>query len=64
MQNRSWYDVWERESWKKSIEKCTKRNDWPNYKEQIDKDIDLLRKREVFRLVVYTPKSINQVGYK
>ena len=38
MQNSSWYDKWERGSWKKSIEKCTQRDDWPNQKEAIDKD--------------------------
>ena len=48
----------------KSIEKCTQRNDWPNQKDAIDKDINFLWNREVFGPVVHTLKGVKQVRCK
>lgn len=64
MQSSSWYNKWERGSWKKVYWKCTQRNDWPNQKDAIDKDINFLWNREVFGPVVHTLKGVKQVRCK
>lgn len=50
-----------KESLLKSVHK---RNDWPNQKDAIDKDINFLWNREVFGPVVHTLKGVKQVRCK
>ena len=47
-----------------SVEECRCRNDWPKWLEAIQAELNSLVKREVFGLVVQTPKSVMPVGYK
>ena len=48
----------------KSIEECTRRSDWPKWKEAIDAELKSLAKRAVFGPVAHTPKGVKPVGYK
>ena len=47
----------------KSIEKCTRRDDLPNQKEEIDKDKNSCE-REVFGPIVHTLEGVKQVRLK
>lgn len=47
-----------------TVDECQRRNDWPMWKEAIQAELNSLSKREVFGLVVRTPKGIILVGYK
>ena len=40
------------------------RNDWPKYKKTIQAKLNSLTKREIFELVVRTPKGVIPVWYK
>jgi hypothetical protein len=44
-----------------TVEECRHRNDWPMWKEAIQTELNSLKKREVFRPVVHTPKSVMPV---
>ena len=46
------------------MEECRHRNDWPKWKEAMQAELNSLTKREVFGLVVQTPKNVKHVGYK
>ena len=46
------------------VEECRHRNDWPKWKEAMHTELNSLIKREVFRLVVQTPRGVKPVGYK
>jgi Reverse transcriptase (RNA-dependent DNA polymerase) len=46
----------------KTPEECMHRNDWPKWK--LKAELDSLEKRNVFGLVILTPKNVNPVGYK
>ena len=48
----------------KSIKECRQRQDWPKCKNAIDVELSSLVKREVFGLIVQTPKDVKPVGYK
>ncbi|KAK1431618.1 hypothetical protein QVD17_08102 [Tagetes erecta] len=48
----------------KSIGECKQRNDWPNWKDAIEAELDSLNKREVFGPVAHTPEGVKPVGYK
>ena len=39
-----------------NVEECRHRNDWPKYKEAMHVELNSLMRREVFGLVVQTPK--------
>ena len=47
-----------------NVEKCRNRNDWPKWKEAMHAELNSLMIRDVFGLVVQTPKGVNPVGYK
>ena len=47
-----------------NVEECRNRNDWPKWKEAMQVELNSLMKREIFGLVVKTPKGIKLVGYK
>ena len=47
-----------------SMEECRNRNDWPNWKEAINKELNSLTQRNVFGPVVRTPKGVRPVGHK
>ena len=47
-----------------NVEECRHRNDWPKWKKTIQGKLNSLTKREVFGLVVQTPKDVKPVGYK
>ena len=46
------------------MNECRRRNDWLKWKEAIKIELQSLAKREVFRLVVQTPKDTKPVGYQ
>ncbi|KAJ0881424.1 putative RNA-directed DNA polymerase [Helianthus annuus] len=48
----------------KSVEECKQRNDWPNWKEAIEAELNSLNKREVFGPVGHTPEGVKPVGYR
>ena len=41
-----------------------RQNDWLKWKEAIQTELKSLVKREVFELVVQTPKDIKPIGYR
>jgi hypothetical protein len=47
-----------------TIEECRYRNDWSMWKEAIQTKLNSNAKREVFGLVVHTPKGVMSIGYK
>ena len=47
-----------------NMNECRRRNDWLKWKEAIQIELKSLAKREVFRLVVETPKDIKPLGYR
>ena len=47
-----------------NMNECRRRNGWLNWKEAIQTELKPLAKREVFGLVVQTPKDIKHVGYR
>ena len=47
-----------------SVKECQNRNDWPKWKEAMQAELNSLMKRDVFGLVVQTPKGVKLVGYK
>ena len=47
-----------------NMNKCRRRNDWLKWKEVIQTELKSLAKREVFGLVVQTPKDIKLVRYQ
>ena len=47
-----------------NMNECLRRNDWLKWKEAIQTKLKSLAKREVFGLVVQTPKDIKHVGYR
>ena len=46
------------------MEECRNKNDWPKWKEAMQAKLSSLMKRDVFGLVVQTPKCVKPVGYK
>ena len=46
-----------------NMNECRRRNNWLKWKEAIQTELKSLAKREVFGLVVQTPKDIKPVGY-
>ena len=48
----------------RNVEECQHRNDWTKWKEAIQVELNSLTKREVFGLVIQTPKDVKSVGYK
>jgi Reverse transcriptase (RNA-dependent DNA polymerase) len=48
----------------KTPKKCMHRNDWPKWKDVLKAELDSLKKRNIFGLILLTPKNINHVGYK
>jgi Reverse transcriptase (RNA-dependent DNA polymerase) len=48
----------------KTTEECMHRNDWSKWKDIMKAELDSLEKRNIFGLVVLTPKNVNPVGYK
>ena len=48
----------------KSIEECRKRNDWPEWKNAIQAELNCLTKRAVFGSITKTPADVKPVGYK
>ena len=47
-----------------NVEECRNRNDWPNWKETMLAELNLLMKRDVFGPVVQTPKGVKPIWYK
>jgi hypothetical protein len=48
----------------KTPEECMHRNDCPKWKDVLKAELDSLEKRNIFGLVILTPKNINHVCYK
>ena len=48
----------------KSMAECRKRSDWVKWKEAIETELCLLKKRQVFGPVAPTPPKVFHVGYK
>jgi Reverse transcriptase (RNA-dependent DNA polymerase) len=48
----------------KTPEECMHRNDCPKWKDALKAELDSLEKRNIFGLVILTPKNINLVYYK
>ena len=48
----------------KSIEECRKRNNWPEWKNAIQTELNYLTKRAVFGSITKTPQDVKPVGYK
>jgi hypothetical protein len=48
----------------KTVAECKKRLDWNKWKEAIDAELNLLKKRKVFTDVMPTPPKTFPVGFK
>ena len=48
----------------KSVEECQQRKYWFLWKEEIEVELNSLSKRQIFGLVVQTPKVVKPVEYK
>ncbi|KAL0371833.1 UNVERIFIED_CONTAM: Retrovirus-related Pol polyprotein from transposon TNT 1-94 [Sesamum calycinum] len=46
-----------------TMEECQHRNDWKSWKKAIQDELDSLNKREVFGLIISTPKGVKPVGW-
>ena len=47
-----------------NVEECRNINDWLKWKEAMQIELNSLMKRDIFRLVVQTPKGVKPVEYK
>ncbi|XP_050154918.1 RNA-binding protein P-like [Malus sylvestris] len=46
------------------VDECKQRQDWPNWKDSIQAELNSLERRSFFGLVVQTAPGVNPVGYK
>ena len=47
-----------------NMEECRNINDWPKWKEAMQTKLNSLMKRDIFGIVVQTPKGVKPIGYK
>jgi hypothetical protein len=48
----------------KTMEECKKCSDWNNWKEEIEAELNSLKKRKIFIDMMHTPPRIFSVGFK
>ncbi|KAK4380786.1 hypothetical protein Sango_3031000 [Sesamum angolense] len=48
----------------KSIQECRQRNNWPQWKDAIEAELNSLAQRKIFEPIIHTPEDVKPVGYK